>query len=47
MTVGRGGRTLQLTSEGVFKTLKSIAENRGRKVSKQSGRGQGRESNEG
>lgn len=33
MTVGRGGRALQLTSEGVFKTLKSIAENRGRKVS--------------
>lgn len=31
MTVGRGGRALQLTSEGVFKTLKSIAENRGRK----------------
>lgn len=31
MTVGRGGRALQLTAEGVFKTLKSIAENRGRK----------------
>jgi hypothetical protein len=32
MTVGRGGKSLQLTSEGVFKTLKTIAENRGRKV---------------
>jgi hypothetical protein len=32
MTVGRGGRALQLTSEGVTKTLKTIAENRGRKV---------------
>lgn len=31
MTVGRGGRALNLTSEGVFKTLKSIMESRGRK----------------
>jgi translation initiation factor 3 subunit C len=33
MTVGRGGRALNLTSDGVFKTLKSIMESRGRKVS--------------
>ncbi len=33
MTVGRGGRALNLTSDGVFKTLKTILENRGRKVS--------------
>lgn len=31
MTVGRGGRALNLTSEGVFKTLKGIMESRGRK----------------
>ncbi|KAI5454192.1 Translation initiation factor 3 subunit c [Naganishia albida] len=31
MTVGRGGRALNLTSEGVFKTLKSIMESRGKK----------------
>ncbi len=34
MTVGKGGRALNLTSEGVFKTLKSINEARGKKVSR-------------
>jgi hypothetical protein len=33
MTVGKGGRALNLTSEGVFKTLKTINEGRGKKVS--------------
>lgn len=33
MTVGKGGRALNLTSEGVFKTLKTINEARGKKVS--------------
>lgn len=32
MTVGKGGRALNLTAEGVFKTLKTITEGRGRKV---------------
>lgn len=31
MTVGKGGRALNLTSEGVFKTLKTINEARGKK----------------
>jgi len=31
MTVGKGGRALNLTSEGVFKTLKTINEGRGKK----------------
>ena len=31
MTIGRGGRALNLTSEGVFKTLREIFEQRGRK----------------
>lgn len=30
-TVGKGGKSLSLTSEGVFKTLRSITESRGRK----------------
>ncbi len=33
MTIGKGGKTLNLTSDGVFKTLKEIFEQRGRKVS--------------
>jgi translation initiation factor 3 subunit C len=32
MTIGKGGKALNLTSEGVFKTLKDILEQRGRKV---------------
>ncbi|KAK4683847.1 translation initiation factor 3 subunit C, partial [Tremellales sp. Uapishka_1] len=31
LTIGRGGRTLNLTADGVFKTLKEIFEQRGRK----------------
>lgn len=31
MTVGKGGRALNLTSDGVFKTLKTINESRGKK----------------
>ncbi|WVQ96216.1 eukaryotic translation initiation factor 3 subunit C [Kwoniella sp. CBS 9459] len=31
MTIGKGGKTLNLTSEGVFKTLREIFEQRGRK----------------
>ena len=33
MTIGKGGKALNLTPEGVFKTLKDIFEQRGRKVS--------------
>lgn len=32
MTIGKGGKTLNLTAEGVFKTLREIFEARGRKV---------------
>ncbi|OCF43476.1 eukaryotic translation initiation factor 3 subunit C [Kwoniella heveanensis CBS 569] len=31
MTIGKGGKTLNLTAEGVFKTLREIFEQRGRK----------------
>lgn len=32
MTIGKGGKTLNLTADGVFKTLREIFEARGRKV---------------
>lgn len=32
-TIGKGGKALNLTTEGVFRTLKDIYEHRGRKVS--------------
>lgn len=32
MTIGKGGKALNLTSEGVFRTLRDIFEQRGRKV---------------
>jgi hypothetical protein len=32
MTVGKGGKSLDLTKEGLFKTLKTVQEARGRKV---------------
>jgi len=32
-TVGRGGRTTQLTVEGIFKALQGVQEARGKKVS--------------
>ena len=33
MTIGKGGKALNLTTEGVFRTLRDIYEQRGRKVS--------------
>lgn len=32
-TIGRGGRALNLTAEGTFKTLREIFDSRGKKVS--------------
>lgn len=32
LTVGKGGKSLDLSKEGLFKTLKTIQEARGRKV---------------
>lgn len=32
MTIGRGGRALNLTAEGTFKTLQEVFESRGKKV---------------
>ena len=31
-TIGKGGKTLNLTPEGTFKTLRDIFESRGKKV---------------
>lgn len=31
-TIGKGGRALNLTAEGTFKTLREVFESRGRKV---------------
>lgn len=39
MTIGKGGKALNLTPEGVFKTLKDIFEQRGRKVCPEPGSG--------
>ena len=32
-TIGKGGKTLNLTAEGTYKTLREIFESRGKKVS--------------
>lgn len=33
-TVGRGGRVMQFTSDGIFKNLQAVQEARGKKVNK-------------
>ena len=36
MTIGKGGKALNLTTEGVFRSLREIFEQRGRKVGRMS-----------